>query len=53
MRDTCLFFDVDGAGLVIDGPAMRERPTLVLLSGGPGFSRARCAAHCDASQAGA
>ena len=37
MRDACLFFDVDGAGLVIDGPAMRERPTLVLLSGGPGF----------------
>lgn len=32
-----LFFDVDGSGLVIDGSAMRERPTLVLLSGGPGF----------------
>lgn len=35
--DVRLFFDVDGSGLVIDGPAMRERPTLVLLSGGPGF----------------
>lgn len=31
-----LFFDVDGAKLVPDGPAMRERPTLVLLHGGPG-----------------
>ena len=31
-----LFFDVDGAGLVPDGPAMRQRPTLVLLHGGPG-----------------
>ena len=32
-----LFFDVEGAKLVPDGPAMRERPTLLLLHGGPGF----------------
>jgi pimeloyl-ACP methyl ester carboxylesterase len=32
-----LFFDVEGAGLVPDGPRMREKPTLVLLHGGPGF----------------
>jgi pimeloyl-ACP methyl ester carboxylesterase len=32
-----LFVDVDGAGLVPDGPAMREKPTLILLHGGPGF----------------
>jgi proline iminopeptidase len=31
-----LFFDVDGAKLVPDGPRMRERPTLLLLHGGPG-----------------
>jgi proline iminopeptidase len=31
-----LFFDVDGAKLVPDGTRMRERPTLVLLHGGPG-----------------
>jgi pimeloyl-ACP methyl ester carboxylesterase len=31
-----LWFDVDGPVLVPDGPAMRERPTLVLLHGGPG-----------------
>jgi proline iminopeptidase len=31
-----LFFDVEGAGLVPDGPAMREKPTLLLLHGGPG-----------------
>ena len=31
-----LFFDVDGAKLVPDGPRMRERPTVVLLHGGPG-----------------
>jgi len=32
-----LFFDVEGAGLVPDGPVMRTKPTLVLLHGGPGF----------------
>lgn len=35
--DCRLFFDVEGAKLVPDGPAMRERPTLLLLHGGPGF----------------
>ena len=32
-----LFFDVEGAKLVPDGPSMREKPTLLLLHGGPGF----------------
>ncbi len=31
-----LWFDVDGAALVPNGSAMRERPTVVLLHGGPG-----------------
>jgi pimeloyl-ACP methyl ester carboxylesterase len=31
-----LFFDVEGARLVPDGPMMREKPTLLLLHGGPG-----------------
>jgi proline iminopeptidase len=31
-----LFFDVEGAKLVPDGPVMREKPTLLLLHGGPG-----------------
>ncbi len=31
-----LWFDVDGAGLVPDGEEMRERPTVVLVHGGPG-----------------
>lgn len=35
--DVRLYFDVIGAGLVPDGPAMRERPVLVCLHGGPGF----------------
>ena len=32
-----LFFDVEGAKLVPDGPVMREKPVLLLLHGGPGF----------------
>jgi pimeloyl-ACP methyl ester carboxylesterase len=32
-----LFFDVEGASLVPEGATMREKPTLVLLHGGPGL----------------
>jgi len=32
-----LFVDVQGPSLVPDGPCLRERPTLVLLHGGPGY----------------
>ncbi len=32
-----LFFDVEGASLVPEGATMREKPTLVLLQGGPGL----------------
>lgn len=32
-----LFVDIDGFGLVPDGAAMRDKPTLLLLHGGPGF----------------
>ncbi|MEY2424215.1 MAG: hypothetical protein QOI95_4282 [Acidimicrobiaceae bacterium] len=35
--DINLWFDVEGSGLVADGPTMRERPTVLLLHGGPGF----------------
>jgi pimeloyl-ACP methyl ester carboxylesterase len=31
-----LFFDVEGAKLAPDGASMREKPTLLLLHGGPG-----------------
>jgi pimeloyl-ACP methyl ester carboxylesterase len=31
-----LWFDVEGAALVPEGPQLRERPTVVLLHGGPG-----------------
>ena len=36
VNGTRLWFDVDGAALEPDGPVMRERPTIVLLHGGPG-----------------
>ena len=36
IRDTEIFFDIDGAGLVADSDRMRERPTAFLIHGGPG-----------------
>jgi pimeloyl-ACP methyl ester carboxylesterase len=36
VNDCRLFFDVEGAKLVADGPRMREKPTIVLVHGGPG-----------------
>ena len=36
VRGTELYFDVDGMGLVPEGPRMVERPVLFLLHGGPG-----------------
>jgi pimeloyl-ACP methyl ester carboxylesterase len=32
-----LFVDIEGAGLVPDGARMRDKPTLLLLHGGPGY----------------
>ncbi|MBH9551480.1 alpha/beta fold hydrolase [Inhella gelatinilytica] len=32
-----LFVDVEGLGYVVDGPRLREKPTLILIHGGPGF----------------
>jgi proline iminopeptidase len=37
VNDVRLFFDVDGLKLVPDGALLRDRPTLLLLHGGPGF----------------
>ena len=36
IRDTEIYFDVEGAGLVIDGDRMKEKPTAFLVHGGPG-----------------
>ncbi|GAA0332096.1 alpha/beta hydrolase [Actinoallomurus spadix] len=36
VNDVVLYFDVDGCQLVPDGATMVERPTIVLLHGGPG-----------------
>ncbi len=36
VNGTRLWFDVDGQALVPDGSEMRERPTVVLVHGGPG-----------------
>jgi proline iminopeptidase len=36
IRDTEIFFDIDGAALVPDGSRMREKPTAFIVHGGPG-----------------
>jgi proline iminopeptidase len=36
LRDTRIYFDIEGAGLVPDGPRMCERPVAMLVHGGPG-----------------
>lgn len=36
IRDTELYFDIDGAGLAADGATMRERPVAFVIHGGPG-----------------
>jgi proline iminopeptidase len=36
VRDTTLYFDIEGAGLVPEGDEMREKPIAFLLHGGPG-----------------
>jgi pimeloyl-ACP methyl ester carboxylesterase len=36
VNGTWLWFDVDGTAFVPVGSEMRERPTVVLLHGGPG-----------------
>jgi proline iminopeptidase len=36
IRDTEIYFDIEGAGLVPDGPVMREKPVAFILHGGPG-----------------
>ncbi len=36
IRDTEIYFDVEGVGLVVDGPRMREKPVAFIIHGGPG-----------------
>ena len=36
LRNTEIYFDVDGMGLVPDGSGMRERPPAFIIHGGPG-----------------
>lgn len=36
IRDTDIYFDIEGAGLVVDGPRLRSKPVAFLIHGGPG-----------------
>jgi pimeloyl-ACP methyl ester carboxylesterase len=45
VNGTELFFDVEGAQLVPEGPWMRERPVVILLHTGPGIDHSLYKAH--------
>ena len=47
IRDTEIYFDVDGAALRPDGPGMRERSTAFLIHGGPGVDHTGLKARYD------
>ena len=36
IRNTEIYFDVDGAGLAVDATSMREKPVAFVIHGGPG-----------------
>jgi len=36
VNGTTLFFDVDGEGLTPNGKIMRQKPTVIVVHGGPG-----------------
>src|SRR5258706_12062488 len=36
IRDTEIFFDVEGVGFAVDGPRLAERPVAFVIHGGPG-----------------
>ncbi len=42
-----IFFDTVGAKLAIDGETMREKPTMLVLHGGPGFDHAGLRPYFD------
>lgn len=47
IRDTEIFFDVDGPSLVGEGTTMRNRPTAFLVHGGPGIDHTSLKARYD------
>ncbi|HEY1614999.1 MAG TPA: alpha/beta hydrolase [Rhizomicrobium sp.] len=42
-----IFFDTVGSALVIDGPRMTARPTLIVMHGGPGFDHSTMRPYFD------
>ena len=42
-----IYFDVVGSQLVVEGPRMVERPTLLVMHGGPGFDHASMRPYFD------
>jgi pimeloyl-ACP methyl ester carboxylesterase len=51
VNGTALFFDVEGPQLALEGPWVRERPTLLLLPTGPGVDHSLYREHVGPSLA--
>jgi len=47
LRDADIFFDTVGSKLAVDGERMVERPTLVVMHGGPGFDHSSMRPYFD------
>jgi proline iminopeptidase len=47
LGDAKIFFDTVGAKLAIDGERMAERPTLIVMHGGPGFDHSSMRPYFD------
>jgi proline iminopeptidase len=47
IRETEIYFDIEGAGLVSDGASMREKPVAFLIHGGPGGDHTATKAACS------
>jgi len=46
IRDTEIYFDVEGSGMVAEGPRMRDKPVAFLIHGGPGSDHADARGSC-------
>ncbi len=42
-----IFFDTAGSGVAIDGEQMRQKPTLIVMHGGPGFDHSTMRPYFD------
>ena len=45
IRDTEIYFDVDGCGLVVEEQGIRQKPVAFIIHGGPGVDHTSYRTH--------